>query len=377
MKNLNGGGNTRNINIGALHARARSSTIACAALTRHKMRLNALLALISVGVGGASPAAPLPNGVGGASPTAPIPIDGRGASLRFDGHGGLSAGASSRLLRDYAEPYRSQVLDFLFKPSFGAALQINKVEIGGDTQSTDGTEASFRHYREEPPQCGAARGYEMWLLQEGHARNPDIESYLLSWGVPAWVGNGSYFSAENIEYQVQYAACVRANLGGGNPHYIGIWNERSWGSVDYVVSLRNALDAAGLAATKIVLPDGGDCAQVAAAAEANATFAAAVYALGEHYPCRRSCPALAATGLAFWASEDYSTVADWAGAGCWGRSLSQNFVLLNATSTIAWSTIWSVYTDESYFGNGLMCAFKRRTHAAPRLLRGLRPQLRP
>ncbi len=47
-----------------------------------------------------------------------------------------SAGASSRLLIDYDEPYRSQILDYLFKPNFGAALQILKVEIGGDTWST-------------------------------------------------------------------------------------------------------------------------------------------------------------------------------------------------------------------------------------------------
>ena len=122
------------------------------------------------------------------------------------------------------------------------------------------------------------------------------------------------------------------------------------------MSLRNALDAAGLSNTRIVVPDGGGCAAVTAAAAANASFAKAVYALGEHYPCKRSCPATAATGMKFWASEDYSTVADWAGAGCWGRSLNQNWVLLNSTSTIAWSTIWSVYPKDIYFGNGLMYA---------------------
>ena len=38
----------------------------------------------------------------------------------FEGIGALSAGASTRLLKDYKEPYRSQILDFLFKPKFGA-----------------------------------------------------------------------------------------------------------------------------------------------------------------------------------------------------------------------------------------------------------------
>jgi hypothetical protein len=52
-------------------------------------------------------------------------------SKRFDGHGGLSAGASSRLLYDYPEPARSEILDYLYKPNFGAGLTMCKVEIGG------------------------------------------------------------------------------------------------------------------------------------------------------------------------------------------------------------------------------------------------------
>lgn len=205
--------------------------------------------------------------------------------------------------------------------------------------------------------CSEVRGYEMWLMAEAFKRNPDIATYILSWGVPNWVGNGSYFSAENIAYQVGYAKCVAQTLGSNeHPSYIGIWNERSWGTVDYVVSLRDALDAAGLTSTRIVVPDGGGCSEVTAAAKANSTFADAVYALGEHYPCRRDCPATAEVGMKFWASEDYSTVGDWKGAGCWGRSLNQNFVILNSTSTISWSTIWSVYPQDIYYGNGLMYA---------------------
>ena len=60
----------------------------------------------------------------------PILIDGNHLGSTFDGVGGLSAGASSRLLFDYSEPQRSEILDFLWKPNYGAALQICKVEIG-------------------------------------------------------------------------------------------------------------------------------------------------------------------------------------------------------------------------------------------------------
>ena len=64
-----------------------------------------------------------------------------------------------------------------------------------------------------------------------------------------------------------------------------------------------------------------------------------------------------AAGLKYWSSEDYSTVGDWAGAGCWGRLLNQNFVRMNMTSTISWSLIWSVYgAGFPYYGNGLMYA---------------------
>jgi len=63
-----------------------------------------------------------------APPSINIQIDSKSPGRTFDGIGALSAGASSRLLIDYPEPQRSEILDYLFKPGFGAALQINKVE---------------------------------------------------------------------------------------------------------------------------------------------------------------------------------------------------------------------------------------------------------
>ena len=48
----------------------------------------------------------------------------------YRGHGMLSAGASSRLLIDYPEPQRSEILDVLFKKGYGASLDMLKIEIG-------------------------------------------------------------------------------------------------------------------------------------------------------------------------------------------------------------------------------------------------------
>ena len=128
-----------------------------------------------------------------ADPSSSVTVDPDGAGLPYDGHGGLSAGASSRLPFDYAEPARSEILDYLYKPKFGANLWVCKVEIGGDTQSTDGkrssalsgltvfasrsppplagTEPSHMHTRDD---LNCTRGYEWWLMKEAKKRNPDV-----------------------------------------------------------------------------------------------------------------------------------------------------------------------------------------------------------
>jgi hypothetical protein len=64
-------------------------------------------------------------------PPGPFTLSRLGASQTFDGLGAISGGgATSRLLVDYPPTQRAQVLDYMFKPSFGASLQILKVEIG-------------------------------------------------------------------------------------------------------------------------------------------------------------------------------------------------------------------------------------------------------
>lgn len=122
-------------------------------------------------------------------PTTTITIAGNGTGRVFDGIGAVSAGASSRLLVDYPEPARSQILDYLFKPNYGASLQHLKVEIGSDVNSTDGSETS--HMR-TPTDQDFNRGYEWWLMEEARKRNPQIILDSLAWGAPGWIGNGIF-----------------------------------------------------------------------------------------------------------------------------------------------------------------------------------------
>ena len=95
----------------------------------------------------------------------------------WDGIGGLSAGASSRLLYDYETYIRNDILDMLFTPKLGWAYQILKIETGGDCQSTWGTESSYAH---TPSDIGWDRGYEWWLAKEAKSRNPNIALASLS-----------------------------------------------------------------------------------------------------------------------------------------------------------------------------------------------------
>ena len=53
-----------------------------------------------------------------------ITIDGTGSGRTYEGIGAVSGGGgTSPLLMDYVEPQRTQILDYLFRPNYGAALQ--------------------------------------------------------------------------------------------------------------------------------------------------------------------------------------------------------------------------------------------------------------
>src|SRR5450432_2298308 len=153
-----------------------------------------------------------------------IAIDGTSGGRTFDGVGGLSGGGgTSRLLFDYPAAQQSQILDYLFKPNYGASLQILKVEIGGDTNSTNGAEAS--HMRSRTDQ-NYTRGYEWWLMEQAKARNPNMKFYGLQWGAPGWF-SGGFWSQDNINYIVNWIKHAQSDHGV-HIDYIGGWNESGY-----------------------------------------------------------------------------------------------------------------------------------------------------
>jgi len=293
-----------------------------------------------------------PSGSGGLLlNTTAVTIDPAAPGLRFDGHGGLSAGGSSRLLVDYAEPYRSQILDYLYLPKFGASLQVCKVEIGGDTQATDGTEPSHMHSRDD---LNCTRGYEFWLMKEALQRNPKMVTYGLIWGAPGWINNQTgFYGPDMLQYQLNWLRCAK-DTHGIDVDWLGLWNERP-DNFDYLKSLKKALLAENMT-TQIVIGDNRRFNAPAAMQQFghDAEFLAAFGAAGIHYPCGRTCgQAMTDAGKACWASEDLWTQPSWGGSVCWATEFNKNFILSNMTSTLAWATLWSAYPNVDVFaGSG-------------------------
>lgn len=299
----------------------------------------------------------------GASQT--VTIDGNTQGRTFGGVGALSAGGSSRLLYDYPEPERSQLLDYLFKPGYGASLQILKVEIGADVNSTSGSEPS--HMR-EPDQVNCKRGYEWWLMKEAKERNPDIKLAALAWGAPGWARaddgtpDGGFYSEETIDYYLSWMGCAEQH--GLQIDYLGGWNERGY-DTDWYIDLDKALEER-YPDVEIIAAD--DCCseniwRVADSMAADPAFKDAVDIVGVHFACGhrsqyRDCSSTDTArelGKPLWMSENAAESHD-VGAGPIARALNRMYIDAEMSAYISWSLISAWYANLPIADSGLMLA---------------------
>lgn len=142
-----------------------------------------------------SPPSPAPNAL--------VRLSDKYSAFVYEGVWAMSANGAARLLFEYPEPTRSQILDMLFLPATGTRWQGLKVEIGGDVESSYGSMSSYAHVADNSS-WSWNRGVQWWLIKEAKKRNPLIPLMALSWGMPAWVGGGKTLSQGGADYHVNY-----------------------------------------------------------------------------------------------------------------------------------------------------------------------------
>jgi hypothetical protein len=314
----------------------------------------ALAAAVLLGSAGGFAALPAT----GAAAATTITVNGTSAGRTFGGIGAISGGGgNTRLLADYPPAQQQQILDYLFEPDYGASLQILKVEIGGDTNSTDGSESSIEH-AEGSINCN--NGYEWWLMEQAKALNPNIKFYGLAWGAPGWIGGGNFWSTDMINYLVAWLNCAASH--GLTISYLGGWNERGY-NISWYEQLRSTLNSDGYSNVQIV---GADTDwSIASDIASNSTFANAVSIIGVHYPCQGgdggnadTCPANSTaigTGKPLWASENGSQDLN-SGAPALIRSITRGYVDADLTAYINWPVVAAVYPNLPYSTDGLILA---------------------
>ena len=294
-----------------------------------------------------------------------IRLDAGSPGRTFEGIGGVSAGASTRNLVDYPEKERAEVLDFLFKPKFGAALQHLKVEIGGDDNSTCGSEPSHAMTREELANP-KPRGYEFWFMAEARKRNPAIQLDCLPWCYPGWISGR--FSQDSADWFVAFLDAAKRHYGLELNWVAAAQNENGTDLNWVANTLRPTLDRHGYGKVKLQGPDDVHAKwKVFDQFQKHPEYDHVLQAVGYHYPNhwlpkieddKDAAPeAVKATGKPLWASEEFSLSGKtWENALLWARIINKNYIRDRITKSEAWCPIDGINPGIMWAETGLMQA---------------------
>lgn len=286
----------------------------------------------------------------GAVQTIVLAADGPGKV--FEGIGVVNGGgATSVLLKDYPEPQRSQILDLVYKPKFGASVSALMVEIPGDGNSTQGSMPSHMRTRDD---LDYRRGYTWWILSEAKKRNPDLSLDAAAWSAPGWLGGGNFWSQDTADYYVKWLEGLRS-VYGLELDAIGCRNEKGY-DYPFAIALRKTLDANGFGKVRLHAFDHwpNDKFDFVRDMLTNAELADAVDILGAHVfhansPATPEVQAMAEhLGKPIWNTEEHVYKKGFDCAISIVRAFNDNYIRSGATRTVNWYDIGGVYPMQPY-----------------------------
>ena len=332
----------------------------------HAMRrLAAALGALAVAAGPsvvASAAAPAP----AAQSIQTVQLKGDAGGRRFEGFGVVDGGGgTSVLLKDYPEPQRSQILDLIYKPKFGASVSVLYVEIPGDGNATQGSMPSHMHTRGD---LDYDRGYIWWVMTEARKRNPDLRLDGTAWSAPGWIGDRGprfagtqgddrFFSQDTADYYVTWLRGLR-DVYGLQMDALGMRNEKG---VNYglVKAMRKTLDGNGFRNVRLHAFDNWPDEwkfDFVKDLDKDPELAAAIDVIGAHVNTDTSTvPAeVRATadrlGKPLWNTEAHVYKAGYEGLIGNVESFNENYIRSGITRFVNWYGIAGLYTLEPYSG---------------------------
>ena len=278
-----------------------------------------------------------------------ITISAQDTGKQFDGIGAVNGGgATSVLLKDYPEPQRSQILDMVYKPKFGASVSSLLVEIPGDGNSTQGSMPSHSHYRGD---FNAQRGYIWWVLREAKKRNPKLDLDATGWSAPQWVG--SYWTQDMADYYVDWISGLR-NVYGLELDAIGCHNEKGK-SYEFAKTLRRTLNERGFRNVKLHAFDNWGEQKMDFLKDMqqdeelrNAIDVVSAHTFSEIQLTTEQRKMAEDMGKPIWNSEDHVYLPGFECLIKIVKCFNENYLISGATKVINWYDIGATYAMEPY-----------------------------
>jgi galactosylceramidase len=281
-----------------------------------------------------------------------ISLSADGPGKLFEGIGVVNGGgATSVLLKDYPEPQRSQILDLVYKPKFGASVSALMVEIPGDGNSTQGSMPSHMRTRDD---LDYTRGYTWWVISEAKKRNPKLSLDGAAWSAPGWLGGGDFWSQDTADYYVKWLTGLR-RVYGVELDAIGCRNEKGY-DYPFAKALRATLDRGGFDKVRVHAFDHwpNDKLNFVKDMMADKGLADAIDILGAHVfhansPATPEVQAMAGRlGKPIWNTEEHVYKKGFDCAISIVRSFNDNYIRSGATRVVNWYDIGGVYPMQPY-----------------------------